>query len=571
MAVDKNFAGTLAEAIMDRSDNACKSFREARATVISAFAGSMHSVGRDGRYYGSGQTNPDMYPLNLIYQLVNILTPALAMDVDVDITAKLPGGRPFARMFEAAMQYFVDDTDLHETGRLAMVDAFFGRGIIATGLGAKANGDFTDPGRYLMDPGKVGCRRVSENDFIIDMRARHRDAIQFIGERMVVPFEWAMDSGLYDKKKVEKLRGSQVIREDAQKAYGSNVPDALVEQIEIAEIYLPQYGTIVTMPGDMTSGVGFLREDEYVGPEHGPWRVLTYCDVPDSMEPIAPTQAIYSLYQMVNKLAYAVKQRGLAARSFAVVEPGDEGTSKMVMNAKDGGVVYGKPKNVTSLKLGGVDQEAYTGVAFWQDQYNRIAQNPELAGGIAAQSGTLGQDKMLMSGVSAGLSDKQNRVRRFLSGVVQDMSWYVFDDDDVNGFKAELEFDFSGLRIPFEWEPGSREGKLQDYAMGVKAYPAGGNSPQERYEALRRWTSEMMPTLLNAGAAQGLTFDMEKLARWTLEPIGVTAADELVVPATEETAPAEGGGVTIEEGNTNISAPTQTTAAIEPEGPTEDA
>ena len=558
MAVEKNFAQTLSDSILERSDQASRLFRASRATVMQAFAGPMHTIGQLG-------VNPELYPLNLIYQLVNILTPALAMDVDVDIQAKLPGGRPFSREFEAAMQFFVDDTDLHETGRLAMVDAFFGRGIIATGLGQEANGKFADPGRYLMDPGQVGCRRVSENDFIVDMRARHRDEVQFIGERMVVPYEWAMDSGLYDKKKVEKLKGKQIEREDALRADNRMVPTTLVDQIEIAEVFLPQYNSIVTLPGDMTSGVGFLREDDYEGPEHGPWRILTYCDVPDSMEPIAPVQAIYSLYQMVNKLAYAVKQRALAARGFVLVDPGDESTAKMVREVKDGGVAYGKPESAKAVKLGGVDQEAYTGVAFWQDQYNRIAQNPELAGGIQAQSGTLGQDQMLMSGVSAGLSDKQARVRRFLSGVLQDMSWYVFDDDSVNGFKKELEFNIEGVTVPFTWEPGNREGALRDYALNVKAYPAGGNSPQERYEALRRWSLEMMPNLLQAGAQQGLTLDIEKLTKMTLEPLGYALADELVIPATEEAGAIETGGVTVEEGNTNISSPTQTTA-VEPEG-----
>ena len=556
------FSQQLADAITDRSDQACKLFRRSRATVMQAFAGPMHTVGMTG-------VNQELYPLNLIYQLVNILTPALAMDIDVDCQAKLPGGRPFAREFEAAMQFFVDDCDLHETGRLAMVDAFFGRGIIATGLGPEANGKFADPGRYLQDPGQVGCRRVSENDFIIDMRARHRDAVQFIGERMVVPYEWAMDSGLYDKKKVEKLKNMQIFREDYLRENNQQVPDTLVDQIEIAEVFLPQYNTIVTMPGDMTSGVGFLREDEYVGPEHGPWRVLTYCDVPDSIEPIAPAQATYELYKMVNKLAYAVKRRALAARSFAVVDPGDENTAKMVKEAQDGGAVYGNPKNVTQMKLGGVDQEAYTGVAFWSDWWNRISQNPELAGGIEAQSKTLGQDQMLMSGVSAGLSDKQARYRRFLSGVLQDMSWYVFDDDDINGFRKELEFNIEGVNVPFTWEPGNRTGELRDYAMNVKAYPAGGNSPQERYEALRRWTLEMMPGLLQAGQQQGLTLDLEALTKMTLEPLGVAMADELVVPATEEAAPSEVSGPVIQEGTTNISSPTQTTPAIEPEGTTD--
>jgi hypothetical protein len=232
----KPFALTLSEAITDRSDEACKRFRESREIVLGAFAGSMHSAGVNGSYLNS-QANSDLYPLNLIYQLVNILTPALAMDIDVDLQAKVPGLRPFAKEFEAVMQFLVNDTDLHETGRLAMVDAFFGRGIIATGIGPESNGDFTDPGRYLQDPGRVGCRRVSENDFIIDMRAQHRDAIQFIGERMVVPYEWAMDSGLYDKKKVEKLKGMQIRSNERLRLNGGNIPDTLVDQIEIAEVY----------------------------------------------------------------------------------------------------------------------------------------------------------------------------------------------------------------------------------------------------------------------------------------------------------------------------------------------
>lgn len=557
--VENSFAQKLADAVLDRSDQANKSFRNARATVMQAFAGPMHTIGQMG-------PNPDLYPLNLIYQLVNILTPALAMDIDVDIQAKLPDGRPFSREFEAAMQYFVDDCDLNETGRLAMVDAFFGRGIVATSLGPKASGKFIDPGRYLQDPGQVGCRRVSENDFIIDMRARHMDEIEFIGERMMVPFEWAMDSGLYDKKKVEKLKGNLVQREDALRENNQYVPNDLADRIEIAEVYLPQYQSIVTMPGDMTSGVGFLREDDYVGPEHGPWRVLTYCDVPDSIEPIPPAQASFELYKMVNKLAYAVKRRALAARSFVLVDPGDENTKKGIEKVQDGDVLYGNPKSANTVKLGGVDQEAYTGVAFWSDWWNRISQNPELAGGIEAQSKTLGQDQMLMSGVSAGLSDKQARYRRFLSGVLQDMSWYVFNDDDANGFEKDLEFNIEGVTVPFKWTPGERTGDLRDYALNVKAYPAGGNSPQERYEALRRWSMEMMPGLLQAGQQQGMTLDIEKLTKMTLEPIGYALADELVIPATEQAAPTEVSGPTIQEGTTNISSPTQEKPAIEPEG-----
>ncbi len=53
---------------------------------------------------------------------------------------------------------------------------------------------------------------------------------------MVVPYEWAMDSGLYDKKKVEKLKNTQILREDALRVDNQVVPDTLVDQIEIAEV-----------------------------------------------------------------------------------------------------------------------------------------------------------------------------------------------------------------------------------------------------------------------------------------------------------------------------------------------
>ena len=55
----------------------------------------------------------------------------------------------------------------------------------------------------------------------------------------------------------------------------------------------------------------------------------------------------------------------------------------------------------------------------------------------------------------------------------------------------------------------------------------------------------------------------------TLEPLGYALADELVIPATEEGGATESPAVTVDEGNTNISSPTQTTEAVAPEGPTD--
>ena len=553
----KSFARKLSESVTRNSDTRLKLFRANRKVLIESFARTaLTPLVAEAKTYE---------PLNLLGMLKVILFAAIYMDPKPQVTTKTLLLRPFAERLRLAIEFLLEEGDAPRAYRAALTDAIFGWGIVMTTLGpSESTGGLIEPTGYLDDPGRPRVKHIHEKNFIQDMSVDEEDAVAYRGHRFVVPFEWAMDVGLYGKGELERLHKIQVARNEKRGAIGPDDEsevyergEAFVEQIELATLWLPKHDVMVTLPGNMDDCRNkFLREDEAYGHERGPYTILSFDEVPGSIKPISPTEIVYTLSKLINGLTATVRDQAQQAKTFTVVRPGDTKLAGAVERVQNGGTIYGDPTNVKEVTIGGSDPRLKEDVAWYYDWFNRLSGNPNLLGGTDAASNTLGQDQMLYQSAGISLGPKRSRYQAFIKGSLEKLAWYLWNDKgELGGMRMSLIQDLgAGVELPIEWTPDEREGDWQDYNFDISSYTAAGQSPEERYARRKELVQNVVIPLIPLAQQQGLQFNVAKC----VEELGRNLEIEEIGEWFTEAAPAPMEQAQVQQGDqegdtTNIS------------------
>lgn len=519
----------LAKSITTWSDEAYKGFREVRRDLLKSFAGP---------WYGGKPELNDKQLLNLLYLVGSIIRPHLFQSAKPSITTRLPRGRSFANKLAALATFMLNECKADDVFRPVVIDSLAGRGIVWTGLGDSPGRGMAEPTGFLADPGRPLTRQILEENFINDASAESDDGIQFRGHRFSVPFEWAFYSKLYDQAELERVHKAQVARDRKTETgelakLAGQWRDRFVDEVRLAQVWLPHYGRLVTLPADMEDVQdAYLAEHEYVGPESGPYDVLTYIGMPGSNVPISPFSIYYDMAMVCNAILGTMKDNAKNEKDIVAVRPGSETDGRRVMVAPNGAVIaVDDPKAVNPMHFGGNAESAYRSLGLFMDLFNKMANNPESVGGLGAMAKTATQDQMLMGATQVGLNDKRAAVERFTSSVLTKILWYCWNDD-ANPISVELSENIgAGVEIPFRWDTAKREADLTDYMVTAKTFTAADDSPEARYRAVQDWLVNIIMPLAKLAGPEGLALDATGIAKMTGDLRGIEQADELFKPS----------------------------------------
>jgi len=124
-------------------------------------------------------------------------------------------------------------------------------------------------------------------------------------------------------------------------------------------------------------------------------------------------------------------------------------------------------------------------------------------GGLAPQSKTLGQDKMLNQNASGGVSDMQDTTIEFTADILKSLCWYWWHDPfKVMKTKAQLP-GLPDMGIQRQVTPQQRmRGRFEDLEIEVDPYSMQHSTPQARaadLDQLVQLITPMMPVLQQQG------------------------------------------------------------------------
>lgn len=210
---------------------------------------------------------------------------------------------------------------------------------------------------------------VPRDQFVMDGRCSHWTKARFLGHEYFRDFDWMHDNAKvrgYSRKIIDQLEGSQenYNTDDGYQQGEKPFKPATVpprNQVRLVDLWIKERGKIYTMVmGARTALPMILREEDYDGPEDGPYTVYGAYQVPGDPYPISRIQAEWSAFKELNAQVEAVSEANKTYKRFAIVDAKETELKDAAMNVGNGAVAAVRnfnPQLIHEMQLGGAHPE----------------------------------------------------------------------------------------------------------------------------------------------------------------------------------------------------------------------
>jgi hypothetical protein len=500
---------------MEHSRRKLSPFRQNRLEALRQYVGAHYSD--DGA--------PDKVPVNLIELAANVYTVSLAARTP-RVLATTPHReiKADAADLELALNFLLQEINFKRTLQRCVQDALFGFGIMKIGMEPDGTVDFG--GGYFEDVGKPFAESVSLDNWLHDVNAECYEKATFAGDRYRLPMELLRESDLFDERVVSRLKpttkmfvneeGSEADERSESLSGGrEGDPDEYMDFVDVWDIWLPLEGLIVTMPlEECDTDEKPLRIVEWNGPEVGPYRTLSFSDVPDNINPLPPVSTWMDLHDLANRLFRKLGRQAERQKTILGVPDDSKEDAERIIQANDGEAIRMRdPSKVKEYSFGGADQ---VGLAFTlqiRDLFSYMGGNLDALGGLGAMSDTVGQDELMSEQASKRIAFMQDRVYDFTKCATTDLGWHLYTDPLIELPLVKRHPMFPDVEIPVTWGPDRRGAEYYRYNIRIEPHSLQHQTPSSRLNTLFRVFGEMVAPFAPMMEAQGIQVNFEGLLR----------------------------------------------------------
>jgi len=512
-------------------------FREERLQLIKHYVGNHYSkMGAD-----------DRIPIPLmVMAITTYMRKLVASDPMVRATTTHQQLKPEAATLSIAISNLMKEIDYGKTLKAIVLDAMFSVGIAKIGL---FNAGSITVDNVLHDVGQPFVDRVDLDDFIIDMTARNIEEVDYIGDRVRVPWDEFNESGVYTvpkdlkaQKRSDRARGEGEDNahrvEKMDTGSGSEDDGEYGEYVDLWELWLPGEGLVVAHTADENFHEVLVREWE--GPERGMYKMLGFTDVPSNIMPLAPAQIWIDVFDLANNLYRKISRQAERQKSIGITERGNDEDASTVVAANDGELVaLLNPKSFQEASIGGADARTIALFLQTKDIASWMAGNLDALAGLGPQSETVGQDKMMTESASELLTDMQGTVEGHATDTIQDLSWYFYYDPLM---QRDIVKRVAGtdIEVRSTYNPEAQEGDFLQYNFDLKPYSLQQRSPGQKAQILLQLTQGVLLPMMPFMQAQGIAIDVMKLVDMLSAYQNLPELKDIVMamaPAQEENGP----------------------------------
>lgn len=507
-------------------------FRQRRMNAIKAFLGGNYGDAAGER----------AHPVNLLEMAVGIYRRNLAARrPTVDIRSKTKKNRVTAKRAELMLNQILEEMRFEDSLSKVVNEALFSIGIMKVGLTSRrlneAHGIYHDSGLPFADT-------IDLDDFVFDMRATTWETVQFVGNRFVIPMEVAMESDMYDfgDRQVSESRVSPYNEYgDAKVGTLSRTSEAVYEEsrltpmLEMWEMFFPYENRVVTFCCDEQGIPMFetpIREVNWMGPECGPFHILSLNDVPGQIMPLPPVASLVDLSEAMNRTMRKLVRQNDRSKTIGIVAAGAEDDGERIIAANDGDMIRSdRPEATREIKFGGADQGTLAFALQLRDLFNYMGGNLDTIGGLSSVADTLGQEELIKASSSQKIQDMQARVTKFTQEVTKAIglwAWY----DPAQTYKLVEDLGGTGIEVEIDLKPKDRkESDYFDLNMTITPGSLQETNSAERAQTLGTFVTNYVMPMEQGMMQQGLQFDMNAFAAHMSELTGVEEILDMIVPA----------------------------------------
>lgn len=433
-----------------------------RAELIVAMGGPHYMDG------GKGTKNPENYA----FAYKSFVAPQLVYGEPVFKVR--PAGPQFgdaAEAFELALEAWSRETDFKATVNALLEDAMVGFGFSKHGLSNE--GRFHGAGLSAVEGSFEAvelfpfCVRIEPENAIIDSQAKRWDQVRIMGET----YEQDVDDVLADwrndpeatAKLAETAKEDQSDRTKATSAYQPRKSTAQRRRCVLHEVYFPEHGVLMTLGELGGDSAVILRQEQYYGPDEGPYVMWGLETIPGELLPCPPLMAMWDEHQEVQTHSRALAKSASTYKRLGMYEPSNKQDADRVKKADSGDLVATKnPKGIVDFEIGGASE---TQVGFVEYARNRFETN---LGFGAAQQGIAAKDRTATGEQIAGQNSdlRVDRMRDRLAGsmglVGRGVCWYFHHSQDIRPINTQTTDPMTGQVNPARIIPGPWEGGYVD-------------------------------------------------------------------------------------------------------------
>lgn len=452
-------------------------------------------------------------PLNMVARAINLLLPLLASQNPRGMSrARIVELAPAAEVLRLTLNHLSEKIELGETLREVVLNALVYMGIVKKGICAGGHKIADALGQYH-DAGQLFCDSVHPEDYKFDATARKREELDWEMNWFYVPAEYIFDSGLFENYDKLSVAYGKDIKNSAEEIAKGSVRklNPLKPYVRLGEVYIPSENILLTIP-DEGEGSKPIRTADYTGPKGGPFDTLSFNVFPESIVPIAPLFVNLDLHYLMNIMTRKMARQANREKKILAYQGNASEDAERVTNATDGESV--KVDDINAMKeveFGGTADASYNWVEWLNNKWSEQLGNANLIGGLRAESGTLGQEQMMLANASANIDDMTGRVHGLLRRIFNTFAFHIFTDPflDVTVSKRKVGM----YDIPVHLTADTREGDFWSYNFDVEPYSMQRMNPQMRMRRIMELVSGIIIPTMPLAQQQGANLNIPKLVK----------------------------------------------------------
>ncbi len=533
---------------MNRSRYVLKRFREERTAAVRKYVGP----------HWSEESTEKKRPLNLLALYVQIIGRFL---VSKNPRVMLSTFNRQAKPMVAAMQSWankeIEHVRLSNTLQRIVLDGLFSIGIAKVALATPADSALLG---WHQQAGKPFCERVDLDDFVFDIHARDFSEVSFLGHRFRTPLAAVKESKIYNKNRKDltastdelyNVEGDERISVLGRTVYGNS--EEYEDFVDMWEVYLPRHRVVVTLADDASGPVLLdekpLREQQWVGPESGPYHLLAYGMVPGNAMPKAPVQDLIDLDDAVNRIYRKLIRQAERQKEIGLIQGGANEDGKRIQDSNDGDLIRSdNPAAAKFASMGGPNQQNLMLGIHLAEIFSKHAGNLDVMGGLAPQAKTLGQEELLSGAATKGVADLQERTVETVTNIIKALCWY-WHHDPFNPMHTQFQLPGHPNLPPINQTVHPQQRMELDFKqldIKVDPYSMAHVTPQQRMSQMNQIVTTIVLPMMQLMQAQGIGFDMnvylEKLGKYMDMP---DLAEILTIqePPAQKNQPAPSSGM----------------------------
>jgi len=491
-----------------------KQYRRARVMFIKEFV---------GQYYKeySGLTGNE--PINLIFHTIRSIVPNLVMKEPINelITEYLPQ-QEYGELLGLAIDKTQRDIKLKDTLRAWVISAFFGWGILKSGLAS--SGETLQFGDMNVDPGQVYTELVDLDDFVFDPVCTSLEKSSFFGNRIRIPRQILLDTDGYDHDLIKTLPLSSFAKgketEQMTKKHAAVVEMYTMQDfVDVVELWVPEADSLVTIPDpEQLMTEKYLRVTDYYGPEEGSYTFLSFTPaVPNNPFPVAPVSIWYDIHKIANRVFKKLMDQTDRQKDVLMYNPAQADEAQDVIEARDGETVATQdPTGINVVSFGGQNVKNEMMLQQLQMWYNYMSGNPDqMAGNMTAgtkgRSETATRSQILQSNANISIEDARDILYDATAEVSKKIGWYLHTDPLIS--LPLTKRTTGGEQIQLELTPEQRQGDFLKFTFRIIPRSMSRLDPIIKSKRMVEFTTNMLPAVANTAmmlTQLGIPFNVQR-------------------------------------------------------------